>query len=95
MELGVSLSCGIGGAYSFWSWLLQVAATPSMGARRRSGFVLSPRRRSVFDLTITRLILVRMKLAMSEYVRLRFFASSQAMRRLAVRASLEAMPSTE
>ena len=94
MELEVGLSCGIVGAYSFWSWLLQVAATPSVGARRRSGLVLSPWRRSVFDLTIARLILVWMKLAMSEYVRLHFFASSQAMQRSAVHASLEAMPST-
>ena len=95
MELEVGLSCGIVGAYSFWSWLLQVAATPSVRARWQSGLVLSPRRRSVFDLTIVRLILVRMKLAMSEYVRLHFFASSQAMRRSAVCVSLEAMPLTE
>ena len=95
MGLEVGLSCGSVGAYAFWSWLLQVAATLSVGARRWSGLVLSPRRRSVLDHTMARLILVRMKLAMSEYVRLHFFASSHAMRRSAVLASFEAMPSTE
>ena len=89
----MGLSCGIVSAYSFWSWLLQVAAAPSVGARRRSRLVLLPRRRSVFDRTIARLILVW--IAMSEYVQLHFFVSSQAMWCLVVCTSLEAMASTE
>ena len=94
-DWGSGLSCGIVGADSFWSWLLQVAAASSVEAQWPSGFVLSPWRRSVLDHTMARLILVRMKLAMSEYVRLHFFVSSQAMRCLAIHASSEAMPLTE
>ncbi len=78
---GSGLSCGIVGAYSFWSWLLQVAAMPSVGAQRRNGLVLWLRRKSVLDRTMARLILVQMKLAMSKYVWLHFFMSSQVMHR--------------
>ena len=88
-------TCGFVGAHSFRSWLLHVAATPSVGACRWSGLVLLPQRRSVLDCRMARLIFVQMKLAMSEYVRLHFFVSSHAMRRSAILVSLEAMPSTE
>ena len=63
---GSGVFCGIVGTYAFWSWLLHVAATPSMSALWWTGLVLSPRRRSVVDFTMARLILVQMKLAMSE-----------------------------
>ena len=88
-------TCGIVGAHLFRSWLLHVAATPSVGARRRSGLVLLPWRRSVLEHTMARLIFVQMKLAMSQFVRLHFFASSHATHCSAIRSSLEAMPSTE
>ena len=55
---GSGVNCGIVGPYSFWSWLLHVAATPSVGAQQRSGLVLSPWRRIVLDHTMARLILV-------------------------------------
>ena len=63
---GIGVCCGGFSAYAFWRELLQVAAMPSEGARRRRGVVRSPRRRSVIERTIARLILVRMKHAMSE-----------------------------
>ena len=94
-SLGSALCSGIVGAYLFWSWLLHVASMPSVGARQQSGLVLSPQGKSVLDHTMARLILVEMKLAMSEYVRLHFFVSIHAMQRLAVSSSLEVMPSTE
>ena len=49
----------------------------------------------MLERTMARLIHVQMKFAISEYVRLHFFVSSQAIRRSAVLASFEAMPSTE
>ena len=66
LVVGIGVCCGGFSAYAFWRGLLQVAATPSEGARRRRGLVRSPRRRSVFDRTIARLIRVQMKHAMSE-----------------------------
>ena len=95
----VATPCGCGFRvilhYSLRRRSAHVAAVPSEGERRRIGEVRSPRRRSVLERTMARLILVRMKFAMSEYVRLHFFASSHAMRCSAVLASFEAMPSTE
>ena len=38
----MGLSCGIVGAYSFWRWLLQVAATPSVGAVGGVGWFCRP-----------------------------------------------------
>ena len=92
---GLGMSCDIVGNYSFCSWLLQVAAAPSVGARWLSRLVWSPQRRRVLDWTMVRLILVWMKIAMLEYVRLHFFASNHATRCSAVLSSLEAMPLTE